>query len=501
MNGKPGKLLPLALLAALGATGLQAKERSAVREARPAYQHDRDERQEVPAPAPRTLPESLRIALPRDEAEGSEGDSRDAGAARTQRGPAQPVLDDDLEARARQAATWAAGEAIERYGRPRYFEIGFHESLHDAFRRTRRDRWEFDQGHRSGRLDPEARRLGEEIGYEEGRLLAAEEARLTVSEQFADLTRQPVRLPAPPPPPFSAAGFTVAEPQLRDVFHDLSWRGRRAAGFRDLRLDPWRLYRAGRHADFYDGDWCTGRFGLDLWLRRHRKRGWLRELDRDQRRLFEQRFELLFEAELARRFAHVADHAFDRGYVAGWRYGIRVGREWQYRRGYHAGFETGVSETARAVFFASFRPSWAAAYDALFGEWSTTVKLQTRAARLRDGNDDGIFEPGEELFAELELANLGGGSGRLEARLAGSVLAGSGRLAIDLPPRSVVRQPAPLRGLISPAAAPMSDAVLTLSIGDLAERLALRVSHVLRFEGGPVLATHDALRGTAVIDV
>jgi hypothetical protein len=322
-----------------------------------------------------------------------------------------------------------------------------------------------------------------------------------VIDQFAELGREPLPLPSPPPPPFAAAALTVVEPELRDLFRDISWRGKRAAGFRDLRLDPWRLYRAGRHADFYDPGWSTARFGLDLWHKRHRKQAWVRQLSRDDRNAFEAWFETFFEAELARRFAGVADRAFDRGYDAGWRYGTRVGREWQYRRGYHAGFERGVQDSAREVFYSSFQPSWAAAYNALFREWSTTVKLETRASRLGDENDDGVFEPGEELFVELELANLGGGSGRFEAQLTGSVLTGSSQTTIDLPPRSVADQPTRLRGRISPLAVPMSDSLLTVTVGELAETLPVRVSHILLFEGGPELSAHDALLGTAVVEV
>jgi hypothetical protein len=513
MKGKPPRLLIPMLAAMLGVSGLLAEEtRSAEerrsgeetrrpREVRPTYSRDRVERTEIPAPEPVALPESLRIAVPREEPSAHESRDRDDGAARTRPPKTEPASPDDLESRARQAAVWAAAEAIERYGRPRYFEIGFHAGLHDAFRRAERDRWELEQGRSAGRFDPEARRIGEEIAYEEARLISADEAYRTVVQQFADLSREPERLAAPPPPPFGAAAFTVPEPDLHDVFRELPWRGQRAAGFRDLRLDPWRLYRAGRHDDFYRTDWRTPRFGLDLWRKRHGSSRWTRALSPDERRRFEGAFESAFEAELARDFAAVADRYFDRGYDAGWRHGIRVGREWQYRRGYQQGFEGAVQNAARGAFAAAFRPAWLEAYDPLFHEWSTTMKLETRAARLRDGNDDGVFEPGEELIAELDLVNLGGGSGRLDATLTGAALSDSDRLSLLVPRRSPVHPPRPLRGRISAAARPTADTAVTVAIGALSETLPVSVSYVLRFDGGLVLAGHDALRGTATVEL
>lgn len=502
MNGIPRKLLTLALAAGLGTTGLAAEEQRSVKQARPSYSRDRIERSDVPAPERRELPDTLRIAVPRHEVADSVTDRQRDGAARTRSGNrAEDARHDEIHSRARAAAAWAADEAIDRHGRFRYIEVGFHEGLHDAFRRTRHDRWEFEQGSRSGRLDRAALGLGEEIGYEEAGLIAAEQARLAVTEQFGDLSREPVRRYAPPPPPFTAPGFHVPEPQLRDLFSEISWRGHRGNGLRDVRLDPWRLYQAGGHRDFYKHDWRTAGFAFDLWRRQNRNSSWLRGLDQHERRLFEERFDRAFDAELAGRFAVIADRAFERGYDAGWRYGIRLGREWQFRRGYHLGFETVARDTARRVFSESFRPAWAAAYEELFDEWSSTLQLRASSAHLRDGNDDGIFEPGEEIYADLRLVNLGGGSGTADLTLAGAALAGEDRQRVDLPRRSELRLTEPLRGVIRPAVSPGTDTMVTISLGDLAEALPLRVAHVLRFENGLRLASHDALRGTAMVDV
>jgi hypothetical protein len=502
MRATQRKLLATTLIAGLGVTALQAEEQRSAKQVRPSYAGKHAKRGEAPEPERRELPSSLRLAVPRDEVSPAvEAEDRDQGAARTRSGSAEADRSDEIRSRALAAAIWAADEAIDGFGRPRYFEIGFHDGLQDAFRRTRHDRWELEQGRRSGRQDPEAFGLGEEIGMGEARLAATEEARHAVVTQFADLTREPVGMGPPLPPPFTASGFVIAEPELRDVFADLAWRKDRHNRIRDLRLDPWRLYQAGGHGDFYDRGWSTPRFGLDLWRRRQRGTRWLRGLDQHERRLFDDLFDRAFERELTQRFAGVADRAFDRGYNAGWRHGIRVGREWQYRRGYHQGFETAVHETARAAFSGSFRPAWEAAYQDLFREWSTTIKLEARAVRLRDGNDDGIFEPGEEVWAELDLVNIGGGSGRSRATLSGTELVEPDRRVVEVPRRSVVRQLAPLRGVIRPAASGLTDTLVTVSIGDLTETLPLRISHVLRFGRELELIQHDPKRGEAVVAV
>jgi hypothetical protein len=493
--------LVLTLVTTLLPSALLAESERKAREVRPSYPTQRTERGEEPAPRAATLPDELRIAVPRDEVDEDSPIPRDGGAAVTRSGTDEPPDHERLRQRARQAAQWAAAETIDRHGRRRYFEIGFHGGLHDALERSRREYWELEQGRRDGRFDREARALGEEIGGEEAQLASAEDAHQLILEQFHDLGREPMPIGPPPTPAFSADGFFVPEPDLRQVFDDLRWRGPRRHEFRDLRLDPWRLFRAGHHSDFYDADWASPRFALDLWRKQQRKSSWWRGLDRDQRGLFESHFTAAFDAELAGRFAAVGDRAHGRGYDAGWRYGVRVGREHQYRRGYHQGFESAVQEAAGDQFAVDFRSLWIQTYQALFEEWISSVKLETRSASLHDGNQDGVFEPGEELFVEIELVNFGGGSERSSVVLSGDLLSEAEQRQLDLPRRAVLPHLAPLRGVVRAGARAHADASVTVAVGDLVETLPLRVSHVLQLEPGLRLIDHEVVRGEAVVEV
>jgi len=111
--------------------------------------------------------------------------------------------------------------------------------------------------------------------------------------------------------------------------------------------------------------------------------------------------------QLARRFDRLIARAWDRGFDDGFAYGAFVQEEWHFRLGYEAGFNEAVARAASAAFDRVFFRSYGELYDAAFRRWSDNPMPSILGVTLIDGNDDGVFEPGEDVLARYELANFG----------------------------------------------------------------------------------------------
>ena len=112
------------------------------------------------------------------------------------------------------------------------------------------------QGQRAGRRDRDAYRIGSEVGFEQARLSASEDAYARITAQFHDLTREP-RADARPADATRRAMEheipmpVVRKPRLLDVFEDLP-----LASSLVPRPDPFKLYRCNNYDDFFDRRWA-----------------------------------------------------------------------------------------------------------------------------------------------------------------------------------------------------------------------------------------------------
>ena len=75
------------------------------------------------------------------------------------------------------------------------------------------------------------------------------------------------------------------------------------------------------------------------------------------------------------------------------------------------GFEPAVVEAAERSFALAYADAWGRAYAAAFDDWSHNVKPAIAGARLIDGNDDGVFEPGMTICVEVYCGEKGGREG------------------------------------------------------------------------------------------
>jgi hypothetical protein len=513
------RILPLALLPLLLLPALAAEERGRFR---PGYERDGARRQAL-RKAPRAkLPDDLRMAKPNESTATTQPAEDDDGAGMRAPGHAADSRrrsvgksgdranhDDDryrleMDRRARRAARWAAEEIAMSTGRREYYRAGVHQGLRTALQDARLGEWDYRQGLRLGQRDREARRLGFEVGGEAAGDAAREAAAAQVASQYMDLTREPKRDPRFTVPAWTTEDSWTAPVMLHEVFESNPPRlfpdlgGRLALAFADWSYDPWELYRVRRHVDFYDAGWKTPHLGFEFWKSRRPSHSFA-GLDRDERL----RFRNVFEAEFADRIPlmfrrHLAP-AFDRGFEDGWDYGAFVSYEWNFRRGYNAGFDLAVSDTAALTYSREFGPAYVEAYETSFERWANSARPGNLSITLRDGNDDGVFEPGESLQVRFELANFGGRAGSFSAIFDGEVLEDAAREEVRLPARQMTVGELNDLARVDPRAPLHTRGEVVLFLGGLEQRVPLRVSYPLEIAGAPTIDHIDALAGTMVV--
>ncbi len=476
---------------------------------RPRYQRDGAVREAFAHAPDATLPEELRLAVP-EQTEDSQGAVQalgDAGATRRRTGT--PTSDDasprtDLDDRARAAASWSANEIAATTGRLEYYRAGVHRGMRVALSDERLGEWDYLQGMRLGRRDPEARRVGFEAGALAARDTARERAGKQVADQFMDLSRDPQRAPDFTAPAWAAAGGWAAPVTLVQVFEELPPRsfpglgGRLDYAFRGWSRDPWSLYECSHHRDFHDAGWKDPHRAFDLWRARHAGR-WFERLGRADRERFRDVFESEFAYRLRFAFERHLARAFDEGFEDGWNYGAFLAYEWAFRRGYNEGFDAAARNAADVTFGREFAPAYAGFYDAAFEEWSHSARPGIVGVTLVDGDDDGVFEPGEALTARYELANYGGRPGTFAASLGGGVLESDSRGEVSLPARRIAGGELGAPARIDPRTAVHTRTELLFEVAGLTQRVPLRVSYPLEFAGEPAIEHVDALGGSALV--
>ncbi len=279
-------------------------------------------------------------------------------------------LSEDLETRAAIAATWAARQKINIFGRREIYTAGFFDGLQAAFRDPLIGDWDYRQGGRDGRRDRGAYRVGSEIGREAARRAAGNIAytRLTVHTDSGPEPGPTAAFSAPLPP--------AREPRLLDVFDQLP-----ASSFLEHEeyeplLDPWKLYRSDTYDDFYDRSWADPARAFGYWLDHHRDRAFWREINDSEQSQFQDVFLATFRRQLPELLAGAGDLAYSRGHDEGWKYAVAVVQEHSYRKGYHEGFGAALAAHAESAFYDSYPAFFDQRYNELVHEgWSAAPEI------------------------------------------------------------------------------------------------------------------------------
>lgn len=478
-------------LVLLGITAAGAAEGRANR-TRPDYRRDGAGRPGVRKPHAGALPGDLRIVVEVETA--PQAPSRQGAGA-------------SWMGRARREADRMADELSRTLGRTEYYRIGFHEGIRTVLDDGSLGRWDYLQGVRRGRKDPQAYLLGADAGAEDARAVAGETAEAQVEAAFMDLSREPRRVPHVMVPPYDAAGGWAVVPELSEVFleielHSIPGAGRRAAdAFREWRYDPWGLSRCNAYTEFYDGSWADPDHAFELWLRDPVRSRIYRRLNPEQRRMFESVFEAVFARKLPAYFDRRVAPAYGNGFDDGWEIGAFAVYEYNFRLGYTEGFDLAAETAAMASFRATYPGALDRAWNRAFDDWSTSVRPGILDVRLFDASDDGIFRPGEAVLAEYQLANFGGGSGVLDLRLEGRQLLRAADRPVRFDGRGVLDSREPLRVVVSPSTPIRTRAGLTLRIGGVVETVRVQVSNPLEFTRQVGVDRIDTLGGSAVLVV
>ncbi len=277
-----------------------------------------------------------------------------------------------LETRAAVAATWAARQQIKIFGRREIYQAGFYDGLKQAFHDPLIGDWDFRQGHRAGRRDLDAYRIGSELGLEHARLRAGEDAYARLTAQSHDLDNEPRPRARPAAADRKTSASTpipaVRKPRLLDVFEDLPLSSVLEHGELKPLPDAFKLYRCDSYDDFYDRRWADSTRAFDYWLDHHRDRAFWRQLDGDDRARFAKIFRSTFSRQLPDLSAGAGESAYARGQGDGWSYGVLVVQEWRYREGFHEGFTSALREHARSTFHDRYPSLCDDRYGELWGQ-------------------------------------------------------------------------------------------------------------------------------------
>lgn len=448
-------------------------------------------------PSERSRPSREEPPLPPEpEAEKKEG--AESAPRESRRRP-----DYDLYEEASEAAEWAAKWQVRRYGLPEYYRVGAWQGLRDAIERSLESGYAFDDGAEDGERDPRAARSGSQEGRRAAEELGDQTAREAVEREFRDLAREPRRAPRAPAQlladePLPEDLIRVREPRIEDAFGDVAIGSYlHYEGF-DRYVDPWQLYGATSWGQVYDSSWDSDRRAFDHWRDRGDDAIWDR-LSRPEQDYFRRTFDDQLEYYRYQELRWSKDDAYREGYDDGWDYGADVGRELRYRQGYHQGFVDAATGAAEEVWNELYPEVYAGAYRSEYEAWSTSARPEIAGVELFDQNDDGIFEPGEEVRVALELNNYGGRDARLELGAAGRALAApaaGGPLAL----RRRSSAEAELKVKLDPGQAPRTDTAFEVRAGELAEEVPVRISRPLELDRAVTFARLSSLEGRASLE-
>jgi len=470
----------------------------------PTYERSPAKRPAAARPAHRgTLPEALR-ALPAGPKSKPDAKNTRPGHAL----PSHPASWRTIDRQANLAAGWTARELVEIVGRREYYRVGFHEGQREALHDPVLGDWDFTDGRRYALRSPRARQAGASIGESAAEAQARLDAERQVTDQFLDLNRDPRYRPEPAAPFYRPPATDLPAPTLDQLFSQFPLRlFEPLRGSYDLYLADWSLdghdlYACETYTDFHDSGWKAPQTAFSFWLvNPHRSRFYRSLASAAERRRFETVFAGAFETMIYGYFDSELALAYECGFDEGYSYGAFIHTELDYRRGYHEGFQEAVAHQAQVSFRRGYDPSYEQAYELFFDDWTHNAKPAIGEIWLKDGNADGVFEPGEQLLAVYELINYGGEAGRFPIVLAGRSLDGRVRDTVELPPRAVIREERPLEAQIDPRARLRSKHELSFTLAELSTSVPLWVSRPLAIERGSLELFRDNLAGELIVEI
>jgi hypothetical protein len=450
-------------------------------------QESRPSREEPPLPP-----------APAEESGDSSGGMEAATKDSRRGGGSRPRPDYDLYEQASRAAEWAAEWQVEYEGLPEFYRAGVWSGLHDAFERATGRRSTFDEGAADGERDPRAERAGGQEAEKAARSRGRKEGRAAVETEFRDLSREPRRSPRVPNEPLPDGLLRVAEPREEDVFADITLGSYLSFPHFDRYVDPLQLYRASSWRMVFDSDWDSNRRAFDHWRDRGDDSLWDR-LSRPEQDYFRRTFTDQLDYWRSRHLRSDADDAWREGYDDGWDYGADAGAELAWRQGYHQGFLDTATAVAEDVWADLYPRSFEQAYREEYQDWAGSARPEIEEARILDANGDGIYEPGEELRLELEVANFGGAPARLPLAAAGEAIEpAAGARPLEMRRRERARTELRLR--VGREVAPRTRASVLVSAGDAEKETPLYVSRPLELGGPATYGELSSLGGRAALE-
>ncbi len=415
----------------------------------------------------------------------------------------RPIEDDRILGWARESGRWAATALFEARGRLEVVRVAFRHGIVTAVESPLVGERDEEDGRRDGLLDPRAFDAGTALAAEEAARLADQDARARAGTLFADLAIEPGPEPPPPAPGWRPHLAPSREPSLQETVR--SWPPEAlpegldpaAALLREWDDDPWSLFLRPVPAAI-DAWWTDPDRGFSLWLGRdeHQRRyGALP--DDGARRAFRESFAAGFREALQDEVAPRTRDAWSDGFAIGWRYGAWIVCEHRYSLGWHDGWAEAVADAAEAAFAHEWDVAWRRAFDAELVRWWRSPQPRIVSFGLDDGDDDGVFEPGERAVATVEVANLGGAAGVPLLRVEGEALSTSQEIEVELPGRT--SRTAVFELEIRPRAPLRRSSAVHASLDGLVESLPLWVSHPLELAGGWTAPAVDPVGGTATV--
>ena len=439
--------------------------------------------------------------LPPAPEEDSGGEGQSGGmekSTKESRGGSRPRPSYDLYQEASRAAEWAADWQVEYEGLPEFYRAGVWNGLHDAFERATRRGSAFDGGVSDGERDPRAEQAGSQEAEKAARARGRREGREAVESEFRDLSREPRRNPRIPDEPLPEGLLRVGEPQVEDVIADVRIGSYLSFPHFDRYLDPLQLFRASSWREVFDSSWDSDRRAFDHWRDRGDDSLWDR-LSRPEQDYFRRTFMEQLDYWRSRELRSDADDAWREGYDDGWDYGADLGAELVYRQGYHQGFLDTATAVAEDVWADLYPRTFEQTYRDAYQDWASSARPEIESARIFDANDDGIFEPGEELRLALEVANFGGASARLPLAAEGEAIEpAAGARPLEMRRRE--RAKAELKLRIGRDVTPRTRASVRVSAGDAENETPLYVSRPLELGGPATYGELSSLRGSASLE-
>ncbi len=369
--------------------------------------------------------------------------------------------------------------------------------------------WDFQQGLRQGRRDPDAAAQGARLGSEASVEIAFQQAEADVERQFRDLSIRPKENPETfmRPQPFHLEEPPYPSPLIQELFRDhplsyFSWWRKRGYDFQNnWSPNTWRLYNASSYHHFYDDSWRKSGHGFDWWCGNRQNQRYYSGLSKEQQDQFKQVFLQIFDQRLVSYFQSDTVRAYDFGWNDGWEYGAWMNQEWRYRQGYHDGAVENYRIAAENAFHRGYELNYKRTYNEVYQDWRRHAKPEINHAVLEDANGNGVFEPGEEVGVSFELVNYGGAAGVFQASLSGSQFRDGGESRIRIPARSRrVVEDGP-KAVVSRRAPVKQDTSVTLRLGPIEQLLDVHISWPLILEDVVDVEFRNNLRGEARVGV